>query len=130
MADMDGDGRIDMLSGTRSGVLLLFQRTQAGFSQPTVLRDKEGEIIRSFGANTYIAPADVNDDGDLDLYVSGRGISSNSNSGGVVFVENVGIRTSPSFEKPVAIRVEGRPFQTEETLNVPIAIVDWDIGQA
>jgi enediyne biosynthesis protein E4 len=67
VADTDGDGRLDLLAGSRSGGLAHF-RNRGGWS----FVDDAGAVGLDLETPVhYIAPADLDNDGDPDLAVAG-----------------------------------------------------------
>ena len=50
MVDLDGDGHIDVLSGSWPGELFLFRgQPEHTFRPPEMIKDKDGEIINIGG---------------------------------------------------------------------------------
>jgi hypothetical protein len=47
--DLDGDGKLDILSGSWPGELFLFRGNGSGFDEPEMLKYKDGEIINIGG---------------------------------------------------------------------------------
>ncbi len=96
--DYDADGDLDILSGSYTGEVYLFEGDgKGGFAQGRYLMNSAGE---SLAAGTSITPEarDVDDDGDLDLVIGTR-------TDGVYVVLNTGTRTEPSWApKPVALK--------------------------
>ncbi|MEY4607867.1 MAG: hypothetical protein RL625_84, partial [Gemmatimonadota bacterium] len=65
-ADVDGDGDLDLVVGTRGGPVMLWQNDGAGhFTDVTATSG----LLGGYGATT-LTMADVDGDGDLDLYVA------------------------------------------------------------
>ncbi len=65
-ADVDGDGDLDLVVGTRGGPVMLWQNDGAGrFTDVTATSG----LVGGYGATT-LTMADVDRDGDLDLYVA------------------------------------------------------------
>ncbi len=117
--DFDGDGRVDILSGSFPGVLLLFRRIGDGtFAQAEVVRDKHGEI--QFGYpdrrrhNSTVFAHDWDQDGKPDLLL-GRHIYS--------LVPNEGSREKPVFGDALPLKVNGEKIPNG---IVPPCVADWD----
>ncbi len=73
LADIDGDGDLDLYVGTDNGVILYFANTNGNFSDADTLKDNTGTAI-DLGYYTVLDFEDVDNDGDLDLYAgSGYG---------------------------------------------------------
>lgn len=47
--DLDGDGKLDILSGSWPGELFLFRANGSGFDEPEMIKDKTGEYINIGG---------------------------------------------------------------------------------
>jgi hypothetical protein len=80
LADLDGDGDLDLLVGTEINGLRLY-RNQGSRTEPRLVRDSTFQVA----APVLAAPAagDLDGDGDLDLLVGGSG-------GGAVYLEQLG----------------------------------------
>lgn len=63
--DVDKDGRVDLLLARESGIWL-YRNTTSGFAEERLPLD-----INASSTALSIAPGDINQDGNLDLYVSG-----------------------------------------------------------
>ncbi|MDE6629955.1 MAG: VCBS repeat-containing protein, partial [Bacteroidales bacterium] len=91
-ADMDGDGKDEMVVGTESGALWLFRLTGEGTALVAELLDDD--FLRA-GLRGFSAPAfaDVNGDGRPDLVVGSR-------NGRLAYFENVGASGAKSGVLP------------------------------
>jgi hypothetical protein len=89
-ADLDGDGRPELLLGTWNQDVRLFRRTEGeGFAWEAVMDGPLVELPR--GSHSLPAAGDLDDDGDLDLLVGEA-------SGEINFFRNVGTAFEPTFE--------------------------------
>ena len=89
LADLTGDGLVDMLLGTwNEGVLFL--RNQGSRAEPRFVQDTTRTITLTRGSNATPALGDVDGDGDLDLFVGEA-------SGAVNFYRNDGSVQDPRF---------------------------------
>ena len=99
LADMDGDGDLDIMSGVYGGDFYYYQNTGsnilAAFGDPEL--NPFGLI--STGVYNYPTLADLDSDGDLD-------IMSLSYDGEFMYYENTGTATHPDFADP-----EPSPFE-------------------
>lgn len=92
--DITGDGKEEMLLGTKDGFLHRYERTGPGAEDFTltqnVLKDHLGDSIK---VNGYASPQifDLNNDGLLDLIIGKR-------TTGLTYYENIGTPTHPSFK--------------------------------
>ena len=89
--DLDGDGKLDIVSGNFSGTFFLFAGEGKGrFSpQATPLRSGEKSLHVPMHSDPFFV--DWDKDGDLDLL-------SGSAQGGVYYAENTGSKTKPAFQ--------------------------------
>jgi hypothetical protein len=127
--DLNGDGNIDLLAESYNGrAYILYGKTNGSFEEAVILKDKSGTAISMgiyYVAKTkavktpekgdfkadFIKAYDWDNDGDLDLFISGK------NGEGVKLCINEGTKTNPVFStKNIDIL---REYQAE-------AIVDWD----
>ena len=114
--DYDADGDLDILSGSYTGELYLFERNQdETFSQGTPILDENGDLIEVAMSVTPEA-VDMDGDGDLDLVVGTR-------MAGVFVIENLGSRAVPrwSAEKSQLQTVTGREIKGSNAHHA-----DWD----
>ncbi len=90
VADLDGDGLPDLLLGTWRDKVQFWRNTGSRAVPAYTLADS-ALVVLTRGSNSAPAFADVDGDGDLDLFVGEA-------SGQLNFYRNVGSRTVPRFE--------------------------------
>lgn len=90
VADMDGDGLPDLLLGTWRDRVQYWRNTGTRQAPQWALTDS-ALVVLTRGSNTVPAVADLDGDGDLDLFVGEA-------SGQLNFFRNVGTRSAPRFE--------------------------------
>jgi hypothetical protein len=94
MADMDGDGDLDIIQGQYYGVIDYFENTGTSTNPAfgTPLSNPFG-LVNSMYVSLPTA-ADMDNDGDVDLLVG-------EVNGSLTYFENTGTPTAPSFAAPV-----------------------------
>ena len=92
LGDLDGDGDLDLLAGEFSGTLNYF-RNDGSPQLPNFVEAALPGLADTLDVGRYSAPhlADVDDDGDLDLFVG-------TEDADILFYRNVGTAAAPSFE--------------------------------
>jgi len=100
--DYDADGDLDILSGSYTGELYLFERNgDGGFAQGRMLLDGEGNDLKAKSLSVTVEARDIDADDDLDLVVGTR-------TGAVEIFENVGTRARPVYgSESKALLTEG-----------------------
>ncbi|PCJ14302.1 MAG: hypothetical protein COB10_04435 [Planctomycetota bacterium] len=115
--DYDADGDLDILSGSYTGELYLFERKADGsFVQGRYLLNNKGEDLKAKALSVTVEAMDVDADDDLDLVLGTR-------SGAVEIFENVGTRAKPAYTG------ESRPLMTVDGKKVKGSNAhhaDWD----
>jgi hypothetical protein len=120
LADLDGNGTRDLLSGSWPGELYWFKRkANASFATPEKLAERFGRNL-NVGKASALAIADWDSDGDLDLLVG-------TIEGHVFFVKNNGTAKKPSFGSGEKLRIS--PDAAD--VNAPEGdagpcVADWD----
>lgn len=90
VADLDGDGDLDMLVGTWNKGSLYF-RNDGTPSVPDFVLDESNTVTLTRGSNSTPALVDIDADGDLDLFIG-------ESSGDLNFYRNHGSPDAPQFE--------------------------------
>ncbi|MCP3918829.1 MAG: hypothetical protein GY711_25050 [bacterium] len=114
--DYDADGDLDILSGSYTGEVYLFERGAAGeLAQGRYLLNAEGDALKT-GTSVTPEAIDMDADGDLDLVIGTR-------TDGVYVFENVGTRAEPSWsaESRTLKTVDGKKIEGSNAHHA-----DWD----
>jgi hypothetical protein len=103
-ADIDHDGDFDLFTGNYGGFLQFYQNTGTPAAPAFALPQQNPFGINTPVGDYYIAfPAfaDIDDDGDLDLFIGGL-YSDEQDNADIQFYENTGTDVSPAFAVPQA----------------------------
>lgn len=136
MADLDGDGHRDLITGCYEGLVYLLRGTEDGFAPQVVLRDRAGTRIHTGriwdpeqekhrtagepGERCFSAsPVDWDADGDPDLVLG-------TSEGTIYLRVNEGTDRGPAFgEENVPVRAGGAAARIPTGHAMPV-VADWD----
>ena len=92
LADLDGDGDLDLAVGIDDGDLRYYENTGTSANPDFIQRTGETNPLHNINAGSYTTPefVDVDDDDDFDLVIG-------SGNEGMYYFENTGTTTAPSF---------------------------------
>lgn len=97
MADLDNDGDLDLLSGSKTGAFLYFQNTGTATAPSfAALVSNPFGFTNLPAADTYSYPVfvDLDNDGDFDVL-------SGCADGNIIYYQNTGTASAPAFAMPV-----------------------------
>ncbi len=114
--DYEGDGDLDIISGSYPGEVYLFVKDADGtYQQGVYLKGDDGKPIPIKSHSNTAELHDFDGDGDLDLLLASRMLST-------VIVENIGTRTKPSYGNPKEITTRSGSSVTGTSAHY----ADWD----
>lgn len=118
LADLDDDGRMDLITGSNSGFIYWFRRGDDNqFQAAELLKGRDGQPLKTGLVSTAFA-VDWDEDGDLDLLVG-------TAEGKMFIVPNGGAAHRDGFAAPKLLRIGGKPMVAKERDIAPVA-ADWD----
>jgi hypothetical protein len=119
LVDLDGDGRVDLISGTWVFRVILFQRQEDNsFAAGRSLTHLDGKDVQvDYG--TVVFAADWDADNDLDLIVG-------TAPGHMYLVANGGSRTEPRWGMPQKLLADGKEIEIPAGGDAGPAVADWD----
>jgi hypothetical protein len=118
LVDFDGDGRLDILSGSWPGELYLFRHKADGtFAAGEQLKDKDGKAIK-LGSASVVFAADWLGRGRLDLLVGDI-------EGHVFLVPNEGDAKKPAYGAAKKLQADGHEIKVPGGDAGPV-VADWD----
>ncbi|WP_369178909.1 FG-GAP-like repeat-containing protein [Candidatus Thiodubiliella endoseptemdiera] len=93
LADIDGDGDLDLVVGENDGTLKYFQNTGTTSSPAYEVKTGDDNPFNGIDVGDYSKPtlADIDGDGDLDLMVG-------KNDGTLKYYQNTGTTSNPAYE--------------------------------
>jgi hypothetical protein len=115
LADFDGDGKLDVFSGSWNGAITWFRREAGGFAKGETLKHPDGKPV-NFDQGSFATAFDWKGDGLPDLIVG-------TSHGEVAFFPNVGTKGKPAFGKAEPILAGGKKIAISCASPV---VADWD----
>jgi VCBS repeat-containing protein len=113
LADMDGDGDLDLLMGLADGTVSYYENTGSITAPVYTEGARLPGIDLDFGNSAEVETADMDNDGDLDVFISVPGA--------VRYFRNDGDATTPSFTLATSISTGG-----SSTRSVSVGDMDGD----
>jgi hypothetical protein len=124
LVDLDGDGKLDIVAPSESGMIFWYRRTGAReFADAEIVRLADGKILNA-GSNAGCHVADWDGDGDNDLIIAGR-LQPDAPMADVWFVENRGAPPSLSLATPRPLEADGAPLRSPRG-DVCLFVADWN----
>jgi hypothetical protein len=116
--DFDGDGRMDILSGSWPGELYCFRNGADGkFVKGEKINDKNGKVVKPGSASTVFA-VDYDGDGDLDLLCGNI-------EGEAVLYSNEGTKSAADYAAGKKLEADGTTIKVKHGDSHPV-LADWD----
>ncbi|MEL6977657.1 MAG: cadherin domain-containing protein [Pseudomonadota bacterium] len=116
MVDLDGDGDLDLISGSDAGDIVYFENTGSATSASFGPAQTNPFGLADLGDDAHVDLADIDGDGDVDLFAG-------SQNGVVVFFENTGSASAPAFTQRTGA---DNPLNVDVGDDAAITLVDLD----
>jgi hypothetical protein len=117
LVDLDGDGKLDVISGSWPGQITWFRRDGDKFAGGETLAHKDGTPVNP-AVGSHVFAFDWDGDGKLDLIIGTAG-------GEVLFAPNVGTRGKPVFGEAKPLSAGGKKLAIASGAAAPV-VADWD----
>jgi len=99
--DIDGDSDLDAFVGNKSGTIFFYENNPVGgvpvfteFDNTNPLNPLAGVDVGTVSSANFV---DIDNDGDLDVFIPGNAPFASGGGGQINFFENIGTSTSPIF---------------------------------
>ena len=123
LADLNGDGRTDVVTASESGLIFCYYRRPTGdFGEAEILKLANGRTLFA-GANAGCHVVDWDEDGDNDLIISGRS-TAEARTFEIQLVENTGSARSLSLAAGKPLTADDHPIQPQTEVYPFVA--DWN----
>lgn len=124
LVDLNGDGQLDIVATSETGMIFWYQRiADTEFTEAVVLKLGDGQVL-NVGSFAGCHVVDWDDDGDHDLIVAGQP-TPDSDTSQISFVENQGSRESAAFAAPRPFQIDGTDIEGARRETFP-RVVDWN----
>lgn len=120
LADLDGDGDLDLLSGANDGNLYYSENIGTATAPTYSSFDTNPFGLSDIGAVSSPKFVDIDNDGDMDLFVG-------TNEGSIEFFENTGTESEPSYAAPISDPFGLTDIGSETTIDFADIDADGDL---
>jgi len=118
LADLDADGDLDILMGNFDGNLI-YQENEGTASSPTFGKPQTNPFgLEDVGSQSSPTFADLDEDGDLDLFVGNR-------IGKIIYFKNQGTAGSSTFETPQSSLLNADDYAALKALYTSTSGENW-----